>query len=379
MPRGAAVIKYEGKRGVVFRIKYTDGAGRQVQETLGPAAEGWSRTKAKAELRERLVKVERKNWRRPRPTTLAEYGPRWLEGREAERGLKPSSVRAYRRAINLLTASLGALPLGSISPRHLADYKREQLERLSSTTVAYDLAVLRDLLQTALKEELVDRNVMDLVERPKPVNTNWRILRPEEVGRIAREFTDERARLVFLMLVLTGMRRHELQGLRWSDVSLIDNTLKVRRSKSKAGERTIALPSSLAEALWQYRRVSPFQGDDELVFAHPRTGGKLNADWFGDEFEAARKRAGVDGYMRPMHDLRHTCLTNYAVSGDPIKLMTMAGHTNMATTKKYLHLAGEAFPTEAEALEKRYGGGTLYPTVYPSERTSEHLTAPETA
>lgn len=60
--------------------------------------------------------------------------------------------------------------------------------------------------------------------------------------------------------------------------------------------------------------------------------------------------------MRPFHDLRHTAITNDAASGSsPIAVMTKAGHANMATTKRYLHLAGTVFREEAEALERRYG------------------------
>jgi hypothetical protein len=73
MPRGAAVIKYAGKRGTVWRIKYTDTAGQQVQETLGPESHGWTRKKAEAELHERLVRIERKGYQRPKPLSFAEY------------------------------------------------------------------------------------------------------------------------------------------------------------------------------------------------------------------------------------------------------------------------------------------------------------------
>lgn len=52
MPR-AAVVRYDGKRGTVWRVKYDDAAGRQVMETLGPEREGWTEKKAEAELRER--------------------------------------------------------------------------------------------------------------------------------------------------------------------------------------------------------------------------------------------------------------------------------------------------------------------------------------
>jgi hypothetical protein len=36
-----------------------------------------------------------------------------------------------------------------------------------------------------------------------------------------------------------------------------------------------------------------------------------------------------------------------------VTLMTVAGHASMATTKKYLHLAGTVFHEEAAVLEAR--------------------------
>lgn len=50
-------------------------------------------------------------------------------------------------------------------------------------------------------------------------------------------------------------------------------------------------------------------------------------------------------------------LTNGAAAGEgPVALMTRAGHASMATTKRYLHLAGAVFRDEAEALERRLLG-----------------------
>jgi hypothetical protein len=62
MPSGA-VIRYEGKRGRVWRIKYSDASGRQVMETIGAERAGVTRKTAEAELRDRLVKVEKGRWR----------------------------------------------------------------------------------------------------------------------------------------------------------------------------------------------------------------------------------------------------------------------------------------------------------------------------
>lgn len=51
--------------------------------------------------------------------------------------------------------------------------------------------------------------------------------------------------------------------------------------------------------------------------------------------------------------------------------MTRAGHTNMSTTKRYLHLAGTVFQDEAERLEQRLLGASV------STQPSTHLSAPE--
>ncbi len=53
MPSGASVVRYEGKRGVTWRVKYFV-SGRQIQVTLGKAQDGWTRERAQAEL-ERLA------------------------------------------------------------------------------------------------------------------------------------------------------------------------------------------------------------------------------------------------------------------------------------------------------------------------------------
>ena len=48
MPRGSAVIRYDGARGTVWRIKYADAAGQQVMETIGAERDGITRKMAEA-------------------------------------------------------------------------------------------------------------------------------------------------------------------------------------------------------------------------------------------------------------------------------------------------------------------------------------------
>jgi integrase len=157
--------------------------------------------------------------------------------------------------------------------------------------------------------------------------------------------------------VLTGVRRSELQALRWRDIDLVGNVLRVRDSKSEDGVRSIALSSTLAEELWQHRRRSHFQGDDELVFCHPERGTVYRAETFVEALRNAMTAAGIGGSIRAFHDLRHTAITNDAAAGaNPVALMTKAGHADMGTTRIYMHLAGAVFRDEATRLERRLLG-----------------------
>ena len=82
--------------------------------------------------------------------------------------------------------------------------------------------------------------------------------------------------------------------------------------------------------------------------------------------------ADVDGadMIRAFHDLRHTAITNDAASGSSaIAVMSKAGHADMKTTKRYLHLAGVVFRSEADALEARMLGAAV--------QSSTHLGEPQ--
>lgn len=367
------VIRYEGVRGIVWRIQYRDGSGKQVKETVGAERDGITEKQARELLADRLSDVRRKAYRRPAPLTFSAYSERWFEEGKLRRAWKPGTVRAYRNGLGHLDDYFGPLRLAAIRPRDVAGYTREALERSAAKTVQLHLNLLHDVFRTARAEELVESNPVDGAERPKTRRRRWRILEPVEVARVRNAFTDEQARTIFLTLILTGVRRFELQALRWRDVDLVEGVLRVRESKSEEGERAIAISPVLAEELWQHRRRSAFQGDGELVFCHPKRGSKINHEWYAGEFRSALAAAGISDYVRPFHDARHASLTNGAAAGEsPIALMSRAGHRSMQTTKAYLHLAGTVFPDEAAALEQRLlGGAKLHQTEVTSADLSD--------
>lgn len=388
MPDGSAIIKYSGKRGTVFRIKYRDATGRQVQETLGKASDGWTRRKAEAALRARLVEIEREGYRRPEPKTFASFAREWLATYPEAKELKRSTVEGYRLIIEKhLRPAFGPSKLGAIDAEALGRYLTVKRQRgLAPRTLNRHLNLLNAMLTAALRRGLIRSNPVPSVDRPREPRRRWRILSPAEIGRVERAFDEliadasgeerawrEQARVIWLVLIGAGLRRGELLGLRWRAVHLADPDgafLRIAETfvragidtpKSDAGERTVALGGRLASELFDHRGRTAFAGDDERVFCSPTKGTPFDVARYATTFRLALTKAGITDYVRPFHDGRHTSITNAAAAGTPpAALMARAGHSDFKTTQGYIDLAGETFRTEAERLERRlWGSGAL--------------------
>ena len=380
--RNGSVIRYAGKRGVSWSIRYRDASGRRVSETLRDVR---SEREAAEVLRERLVDVKREGRRKLEPVTLAAFAREWLDSYPATKDLKRSTTEGYTSIIEgHLIPELGRLQLAAIDAGELDRYlARKRKQELAPRTLNRHLNLLHSLFKAAEGRGLVRSNPVSAVERPREPRRRWRILTPAEIGAVERAFAEladevedenrtwcEQARVVFLTVVSAGLRRGEVLGLRWRDVALADPagaTLRVRETwvrggpdtpKSAKSERTFAI-GRLAAELFDHRGRTAYSGEDERVFCNPLTGGPLDPKRYAVTLRAALKRAKVDDYVRPFHDGRHTNITNAAAAGvSPAALMARAGHSDFATTQLYIDLAGETFREEAELADERLFGAT---------------------
>ena len=385
MPDGSAIVKYTGKRGTTWRIKFRDASGKQMMETLGKASEGWTKRKAEAALRARLTDVERDAYRRPEPSTFATFATSWLNTYPDAKGLKRSTRRSYMGIVEKhLMPEFGRLKLVDVDVERIDSFlAKKRRAGLAPATLNRALNVLSLILGAAVKRGLVRVNVVSLVDRPKEQRRRWRILTPAETVAVERAFDalvaeadndrdrDDRevARLQFLTHMATGIRAGEALGLHWRNVRLADPegpALRIDETwvrsgsdtpKSRAGHRTLALGSRLASEMFDHRARSAFSGDDDRVFANPRTGRPFDASRYGEILRLALDRVGIRERIRPSHDLRHSSITNAAAAGtSPAALMARAGHSSMSTTLLYIDLAGESFRDEADLLERRLWG-----------------------
>jgi integrase len=106
-----------------------------------------------------------------------------------------------------------------------------------------------------------------------------------------------------------------------------------------------------------YQR-SAWQGDGDLVFAHPLTGGPLPKANVTRRMRVALKAAGLDHSHR-FHDLRHTFGTRVAAAGVPMRtLQEWMGHRDLATTQIYADYAPSTHEAHmiAQAFTSRNAG-----------------------
>lgn len=147
----------------------------------------------------------------------------------------------------------------------------------------------------------------------------------------------------FRLLLLTGARRDEIRTLQWSMVDL--EAGKLTLPDSKTGAKVIQLSEAAVSELASLKRVV----DNPYVIVGGRDGKPLhNAQ---KPWQAIRTKASIPDAR--IHDLRHTYASKAVQDGvDAFTLMDLLGHSNIATTQRYAHLADAHKKAAAEQLGK---------------------------
>jgi integrase len=342
---------------------YVDDHGRRRQKW-----HGGFKTRREAEVaRAKVVnEIHTGSYVLPQHTTLAEWvNDSWLPTSASR--LKPTTYHSYRRNMEIhVLPTLGTKPLQQLTPPMLnALYARLGSDDngrgpLSAKTIRYVHTIIHKALEDALDAGQVSRNVATRAKPPRPTRRTTGGIRSwdsRELAQFLSHVRGTRLEAVWRLAAMTGMRRGEILGLRWSDVDLGAARLSVRHAVVAVAYEVIAstpkshharvidLDLETVDLLRAHRSGQKDERDEwgtdyqdhDLVVAK-ENGEPIHPHTFSQSFERLVERAGLRRIR--LHDLRHTHATLALMAGVPVKVVTeRLGHESPAfTLKQYAHV-----------------------------------------
>ena len=214
-------------------------------------------------------------------------------------------------------------------------------------------------------EKLIFRNPADSCKLPPAKSREMKVLTPEEIQRLLIQAKEDGCYELLLLDLATGLRRGEILALQWDDLNFRTGALRVERQvhrvkgelvisppKTKAGNRTILLPTPVLKVLKAYQKTvhscwmfpSPVKEDSPMDPAAVRK-----------RLQTVLERAECKRLR--FHDLRHTFATASLEHGMDIKtLSTIIGHVSSTTTlNTYTHVTDAMRQSAADKIDRGIG------------------------
>ena len=168
-----------------------------------------------------------------------------------------------------------------------------------------------------------------------------RVLLPAEVDALVCALRTHRDRAMVEAMLLGGLRRCEVLGLRLGDVKVGERRLFIAEGKG-GHQRIVPISPRFFATLARYldceRPTDPGTDRVFLVLKGPNRGRPLSSHGIDEIIRGARRRAGIDHLT--CHQLRHTCLTRLREAGMALEaVQAQAGHRSIESTRVYLHLS----------------------------------------
>lgn len=214
-----------------------------------------------------------------------------------------------------------------------------------STTQSRKISALRSLSIFLVDEGIWEKNLTDVIARPKLRRNIPEVLSAEQVDALLSapsisEPEGVRDRAMLELMYGSGLRVSELCAVKESD---LDIESRIMRVKGKGGKtRLVPLGEVSLNAIGEYKKIRSFflkkSNPAELFLT--RRGAKLSRKTFWFNIVKYAKKIGI-GHVKP-HMLRHSFATHLLRNGANIlSIKEMLGHSDLSTTQIYTNLLQE--------------------------------------
>ena len=375
-----SVRRYETKDGrPYYLIRVRRGRDKSALSRRWYVPDGWSQ---KAIDRE-LVKVSAEFEREARVgEVISRAEKRQRAAREAAEAAKIQTLRQYSERVfmpavalratentrssyqgNLnrwIYPALGDMKLPEITSAQISALLLDMQARGRANATAVKVyTILKSLFKMAYLSDMIDRNPMDKVERPKPKKDE---IKPQTAqAYTAQEIRDILASLegeslkwrAFIHLLIdTGARRGEALAVQWDDVDFQENTILIRRNLCYTPDKGIYLDTPKngrcrmvdvgEDTLQLLKQIREQQGaSGKYIFTQDNSLEPMHPTSPTHYFRQFAKRNGIKDFHP--HKLRHTFASVAITAGaDVVSVSEALGHSDTAVTlRMYTHANDE--------------------------------------
>jgi integrase len=288
-------------------------------------------------------------------------------------------VTSYEATVRLhLVPILGKVKVQKLTAAQVQQWQTKLLDAgVGPRTVQLAHLNLGQALDVAVRMNMVARNVVDVVDQPRYRAREMQCWTAEEAQRFIAVADQSIYGPIWLLAVVTGLRKGELLGLRWQDISFEEKVLQVRQTvgalhgkvefkgtKRPKSRRTIDLDDAILAVLRAHKlrqnerrlQAGPRWEDHDLAFPSS-VGTPVNPDNCDLDFDRLVKLAGVKRIR--IHDTRHSYATLTILSGMPINVVSQSmGHSDISTT---LRVYAHVMPEQRRELARKMSALLLKP------------------
>ena len=299
---------------------------------------------------------------------------------------RPNTVRAYAHDLNVFFSVVKKDPL-EVRPKDVMAFVTaqrrpkpgaENVVRIDGSTGLSAATIKRRLAAvSSFYGYLITRDDVEVSANPVPrgiatrqsrsrggrglplvrgVRRLPRILDPDEIDALMGVLRTERDRAMTQAMVLGGLRRCEVLGLRLGDLRLGEWRVLIREGKG-GYERLVPLSPTFFATVARYMDHERPETTSDVLFVAlkgARRGQPLSMPGLAQIIRDARLRAELS--HGTCHELRHTCFTRLREAGMAIEaIQAQAGHRSISSTRIYLHLdmewLAEEYRRASEVIE----------------------------
>jgi integrase len=293
--------------------------------------------------------------------TTGQWLAEWLPSIQGK--VRDGTWANYEAVVKLhLMPTLGAIPLAQLRAAQIETLYLQLALRRAPKTVHNIHLVLRSALEAAVRNELIASNPAARAHRMSSSRPQMQTWDADQLRRFLVSVSDDRLYALWRLYAMTGARRGEMLGLRWSDIDLAGAFISIQQQlsrqgaqgvvisepKTARGRRRIPIDAATVAALRAHKANQVVVGIDGLAFTR-EDGSRLDPDVVTAAFRKASRAAGLS--VIRLHDLRHTAATLMLRAGThPKVVQERLGHASIAMT---LDLYSHAVPSmAAEAADQ---------------------------